>query len=248
MPKTTAAPNAGPPRARERRDPDATRQALLAAGAALFSERGYDAVPIDDVATRAGVNKALISYHFGGKRGLYSAILAAGFQEIAGRLQAAEAESHDAPEALHALLQVFAAFRGEHPEFPGLFMREVLSTGVEPAVVPHLLTIIGVVRRIAARGAREGTLRPVNPLLMHFALVGALVFFSSTEPARLRAAAEGRLPFPMPGFPEFLSYLEELTLRGLAPDTAASRLGRSTRAARPAASRSPSRKSKGARP
>ena len=79
------------PRARVRRDPEATRRSLLAAGAALFSARGYDAVPIDDVAARAGVNKALISYHFGGKRGLYTAILASGFQQIAGRMEAAEA-------------------------------------------------------------------------------------------------------------------------------------------------------------
>ena len=97
-------------------------------------------------------------------------------------------------------------------------MREVLSSGVEPAVVPHLISIIGVVRRIATRGAREGTLRAVDPLLMHFGLVGALVFFSSTEPARRRAAAEQGLPFTMPEFADFLRYLEELTLRGLAPD------------------------------
>ncbi len=231
----------GRPRPRERRDPDATRQALVSAGAALFAERGFDAVPIEDLAERAGVNKALISYHFGGKRGLYTAVLAAGFQQIAQRLEAAEAQAKDAPSALRAVLEVFAAFREEHPELPRLFMREVLSSGVEPGVVPYLLAIIGVMRRIAARGAREGTLRPVNPLLLHFGLFGAVVFYSATEPARRRAVAEGRLPLAMPEVPEFLRYLEQLTLRGLAPER---------RAARRSAGRRPfpaSRKSKGAR-
>jgi AcrR family transcriptional regulator len=246
------APENGAPRARERRDPEATRHSLLAAGAALFSARGYDAVPIDDVAARAGVNKALISYHFGGKRGLYKAILASGFRQIAGQMEAAEAAAADAPAALHALLGVFAAFRALHPEFPGLFMREVLSSGVEPAVVPHLISIIGVVRRIATRGAREGTLRPVDPLLMHFGLMGALVFFSSTEPARRRAAAEQGLPFTMPEFPDFLRYLEELTLRGLAPDSRPAQSTRRGREPQRPARRSPkstrrSLKSKGAR-
>jgi len=213
--------DSGGQRDRERRDPAATRQALLAAGAALFSEYGYDAVPIEDVAARAGVNKALISYHFGGKRGLYAAILGAGFEEVARRLAAAEAQAPDARTALGAVLAVFARFRGEHPEFPRLFLREVLASGVEPAVTPHIVAIVGVVRRIALRGAREGTLRRVNPLLMHFALMGALVFFAATEPARRRAAEEGRLPFRMPDFPDFLRYLEELTLRGLAPQRTA---------------------------
>ncbi len=227
---------------REKRDPVATRQALVAAGAALFSERGYDAVPIDDVAARAGVNKALISYHFGGKRGLYAEILAHGFCDIAARLDAAEARAEDAPSALHALLEVFDLFRREHPEFPGLFMREVLSTGIEPRVVPHVVAIIGVVRRIAARGVREGSFRPVNPLLLHFGLMGALVFFTSTERARRRAAAEHALPFAMPELPEFLGYLEGLTLRGLAPDAPRPRAARPGR--RPS---SPTRKPKGAR-
>ena len=37
-------------RERERRDPEATRQALLRAGAGLFAERGFDGVPIEEVA------------------------------------------------------------------------------------------------------------------------------------------------------------------------------------------------------
>ena len=208
---------AAPGRARERRDPEATRQALVAAGATLFGEKGFDAVSIEDVAARAGVNKALISYHFKGKRGLYAEILAHGFREIASRMVAVEARAVDTAAALHGLLQVFDAYRREHPEFPGLFMREVLSTGIEPRVLPHLATVIGVVRRIAARGVSEGVFRPVNPLLLHFGLVGPLVFFAATEPARRRAVEEHGLPFPMPEMPEFLSYLEKLTLRGLAP-------------------------------
>ncbi|HXY41904.1 MAG TPA: TetR/AcrR family transcriptional regulator [Vicinamibacteria bacterium] len=217
---STATTPEAPSRQRERRDPAATRQALLAAGGALFSEQGYDAVPIEEVAARAGVNKALISYHFGGKRGLYGAILASAFETLAGRLAAAEARARSAVAALHGVIAAFDEFRREHPEFPGLFMREVLSSGVEPLAAPHLVSIIGTVRRIAARGAHEGSFRPVNPLLVHFALIGSLAFFSATERARMQAVVDGLLPFRMPGLPEFLRYVEELTVRGLAPDGA----------------------------
>lgn len=232
-----------PSRLREKRDPGATRQALVAAGASLFGEKGYDGASIEDVAARAGVNKALISYHFRGKRGLYAEILAHGFREIASRMVTVEARAVDTAAAVHGLLQVFDAYRREHPEFPGLFMREVLSTGIEPRVLPHLATIIGVVTRIAARGVSEGVFRPVNPLLLHFGLVAPLVFFAATEPARRRAVAEHGLPFSMPEMSEFLSYLEELTLRGLAPGRRTP-ARRSRRAPRPSRS---SRKPKGAR-
>lgn len=222
------------PRERERRDPLATRQALLRAGAELFSERGFDGVPIDNVALRAGVNKALISYHFGGKRGLYVAIIESAFASMAAKLKALEAEAPSAREALHAFLEAFQQVTRERVGFPTLFLREVLSAGIEPSVLPHLIEIIGVSRRLAARGAREGLFRRVDPLLLHFALVGSLVFFFSTERARQRAVADGLVPFAMPEPADFVRFVEETTLRGLAPP------GRRTR-------RSPSTRRKGAR-
>ena len=218
-----AKPDAAHHREREKRDPEATRQALLRAGAELFSERGFDGVPIEEVADRAGVNKALISYHFRGKRGLYVAILESAFAAMSERLKAMEAVAPGTREALHAYFRAFGQVTRERPGFPTLFLREVLSTGIEPAVLPHLLEIMGVFRRLAERGTREGLFRRVDPLLMHFGLVGSLVFFFATEPARRRAVAQGRIPFPMPDSSAFLGYLEELTLRGLAPENPPSR-------------------------
>ena len=235
MARTATAP--GALRAKEKRDPSATRQALLRAGEELFAERGFDGVPIEDLADRAGVNKALISYHFGGKRGLYAAILRSTFASMAERLRAIEAAAPGAREALHAFLEAFQQVTRESPGFPTLFLREVLSTGIEPAVLPHLLEIIGVSRRLAERGAREGLFRRVDPLLLHFGLVGSLVFFFATEPARRRAAAEGRVPFVVPDPKAFVRYLEELTLRGLAPEVPSRRTPGRTPGRRPLPSR-----------
>jgi TetR/AcrR family transcriptional regulator len=191
----------------------------MAAGSELFSERGFDGVAIEDLAARAGFNKALVSYHFGGKRGLYVAILDSAFASMAERLKAIEAQAGSAREALHGYVRAFEQVTLERPGFPTLFLREVLCSGIEPVVLPHLLEIIGVSRRLAERGAREGLFRRVDPLLMHFGLIGSLVFFFATEPARRKAAAKGGVPFAMPSADAFVRYLEELTLRGLAPET-----------------------------
>jgi AcrR family transcriptional regulator len=203
-------------RAGGKRGPEATRQALLRAGAELFAERGFDGVSTSEVAGRAGVNKALISYHFGGKRGLYVAILESTFASLAERLRAVEAGSSSAHDTLRSFLETFARFTRERPGFPTLFMREVLAAGIDEAVLPHLLEIIGFSRRLAERGAREGVFRRVDPLLFHLTLVGSLIFFFATEPARRRAAAQARVGLVLPDSNAFLHYLEELTLRGLA--------------------------------
>lgn len=56
-------------------DSEASRQALLAAAAPLFEERGFEAVTVRQIGERAQVDPALIVRYFGGKEGLYLAVM-----------------------------------------------------------------------------------------------------------------------------------------------------------------------------
>lgn len=53
-----------------------SRRRLLEAAFEEFAEHGYAGARVASIAARAGVNKQLISYHFGGKRGLYEQLRA----------------------------------------------------------------------------------------------------------------------------------------------------------------------------
>lgn len=52
-----------------------TKEKLLQAASLLFSQRGFDATSVRDICLQAGVNNALINYHFGDKRSLYRAVI-----------------------------------------------------------------------------------------------------------------------------------------------------------------------------
>lgn len=54
---------------------DATREALIGAAIGIFGRDGFAATGTRAVAEAAGVNQALIAYHFGGKAGLYLAAI-----------------------------------------------------------------------------------------------------------------------------------------------------------------------------
>ncbi|ANY08572.1 TetR/AcrR family transcriptional regulator [Pseudonocardia sp. HH130630-07] len=58
------------------RSGEATRQALLAAAADLFTEHGYDRTSVRAIAERAGVNQALLFRHFGSKDALFTRVAA----------------------------------------------------------------------------------------------------------------------------------------------------------------------------
>lgn len=61
---------------------DQTREALLSAALQIFGDVGFDAASNRRIADAAGVNQALIGYHFGSKQGLYLAV----FESIAERM------------------------------------------------------------------------------------------------------------------------------------------------------------------
>ncbi len=51
------------------------RTTLIAAATPLFAERGFNGVSVREIAGVACVNVSMISYYFGGKEGLYAAVL-----------------------------------------------------------------------------------------------------------------------------------------------------------------------------
>jgi AcrR family transcriptional regulator len=56
------------------RNPERSRERLIDAAREEFAANGYAGARVDAIAKRAGLNKQLISHHFGGKRGLYRAV------------------------------------------------------------------------------------------------------------------------------------------------------------------------------
>ncbi|SED45418.1 transcriptional regulator, TetR family [Streptomyces sp. 2131.1] len=62
------------PRGRPRGNPP-IRESVVVAARALFLERGYRATTLRAVAGAAGVDPALISYHFGSKKGLFADVM-----------------------------------------------------------------------------------------------------------------------------------------------------------------------------
>jgi TetR/AcrR family transcriptional regulator len=197
----------------------ATRQALLAAGTELFAERGYEGVPVWAIAKKAGVNKAMISYHFGGKRQLYREIVSATFSEIVARAERLADSTRPAPELLRDFIALVGDVATRHnPHFPPMFLREVLTGGkhLEPGMVEMPARVMAAVQKIIARGVREGALRPVDPVLTHLSMVGSLIFFFATAPFRNRVLADRSPRMKPPDAASYVKHVQDLMAHGLA--------------------------------
>src|SRR4051794_29207662 len=58
-----------------RLDPAQRRDQILDAANALFAERAYDEVSVEDIARAAGVARGLVHHYFGGRKEVYIALL-----------------------------------------------------------------------------------------------------------------------------------------------------------------------------
>jgi AcrR family transcriptional regulator len=111
---------------RRRLTAEERRSAILDAALTAFSQKGYYATSLDDIAGEAGVSKALIYEHFASKQELHADLIARNAREltqrVAGALSGVEIES--TVERLAAGLEAFFAFVEERRDAWRMLFRD----------------------------------------------------------------------------------------------------------------------------
>jgi TetR/AcrR family transcriptional regulator len=101
------------------RDAERSRQQLLDAAVIEFGAHGFNGARVSEIAARAGVNKQLISYYFGGKEGLYRA--------VADRWRASEPTITAEAESLGEVVGAYARTTIAQPDLLRLLVREAVD-------------------------------------------------------------------------------------------------------------------------
>ncbi|MGE0593857.1 MAG: TetR/AcrR family transcriptional regulator [Vicinamibacterales bacterium] len=160
-----------------------TRQAIFLAAAHEFAARGYDAGGVDRIAAEAGVNKAMIYYHFGSKQALYVEVLRDMFRTVGARGRTVAEGTGHAAAKLERWIVAMVEEISARPWFPPIMLRELASGAphLDDETVELMNGVYGAVRRILLQGRREGAFRSVDPLLTHMTLMPALLIYFTRE-------------------------------------------------------------------
>ncbi|HBT4723580.1 TPA: CerR family C-terminal domain-containing protein [Klebsiella variicola subsp. variicola] len=117
-----------------RSDGDATRESILEAAGELIAEKGFAHTTNKEIAQKAGVDLAAINYHFGGRDGLYLAVLTLAHHHYLDGAQLAELAASDMPseEKLGVFLETFLTKLNNPDDWHGrVFARELLAPSVQ---------------------------------------------------------------------------------------------------------------------
>lgn len=120
-----------------------TKHKVMTAAVQLFNAEGYDRTSVRDIAAQAGVNQALISYHFGGKKGLLERLMTSFFEGYIAEIEIvlAKCDEQPAKDTLLELINAALDYQQDNVQLARFVHREVTfdSTLVRELMMSYLM-------------------------------------------------------------------------------------------------------------
>ena len=146
------------------------RQQLIRTGCHLFSNRGYDAVAVQEIVNAVGVTKPTLYHYFGSKLGLFEAILASYLQPFISNLESQCKYQNDLVQSLEKISRHYFEFARIEPGFFRLWMTIRLAP---PQSIAYLAFVKFTIQQqeiikamFMAAAQQHGNLRNRQELLM----------------------------------------------------------------------------------
>ncbi|MBO1625282.1 TetR/AcrR family transcriptional regulator [Bacillus cereus] len=117
-----------------------TKQKVIDAAISLFYTKGYDGTSVRDIAKRANVNVANISYYFAGKKGLLEQLITDFLEGYIGVIERAfeQREYLPAKEVLNQIVRGILRYQFEHRELTRFFYREL---SLDTTLIREVMTV-----------------------------------------------------------------------------------------------------------
>jgi TetR/AcrR family transcriptional regulator len=171
-----------------RRQPEASRGAILQAALVEFAQEGLSGGRMDAIAAAAGVNKALLYYYFRDKEALYTAVLDDFFVRLLGRVTQALDGAGLAGQRLLTYARAHFDCIAESPHYARLFQGELMSAGrgrpshltrvVEQYIRPISVRLVAVLQE----GIESGEFRHVDAIQFAPSMAGMIVHYFVVAP------------------------------------------------------------------
>ena len=122
-----------------------TRERLLTAASRLFAEHGFRGASVRDICNHAGTNPGAVSYHFGGKKQLYRAVLRRATARLADLTpRGREAAEDETPPTMLEVLDRLRASIESNTTASRLLLRDLADGGTVAveSLAPPLRTAV----------------------------------------------------------------------------------------------------------
>ncbi len=168
--------------------PKTARDRILDAAEELFADHGFVATRVDAIAARAHINKRMLYYYFGDKRGLYSAVASANFKRVFDRVYEAAYSGlgkGDPSGTLRRVLQEYFDALERNPRYVRFMAWEAASSFSSlNAVQPHAVDEMrDVMMRLLIEGIEAGVFAcDIDPVRTWPHVTSGIIFYFMWRP------------------------------------------------------------------
>ncbi|HUD89972.1 TetR family transcriptional regulator [Sphingobium sp.] len=159
-----------------------TRANILDVATEEFADKGLSGARIDEIAERTNSSKRMIYYYFGGKDGLYRAVLERAYAAVRAVDANSQRDDMEPDAALRDVVGATFDYHNQHPEFVRLVMNENILRGAHVGEIPGIRernrAVIDYLRGLLVRGVACGLFREgIDPFELHMS-ISALCFYN----------------------------------------------------------------------
>ncbi|MEE8483176.1 MAG: TetR/AcrR family transcriptional regulator [Nitrospinota bacterium] len=167
------------------------KEKILRAAAEEFSDKGFGGARVDEIANRAGVNKATLYYQIGDKAALYAEVLTMVMASLADEMYKNLKRDVPPDEKLKSHIMTEAKTFGSNITFTRIMLREIASGGASlpDEALMQMKRIISCTVSILEEGKKAKVFGHVNPFIVHMMVIGTLLLYTAGEPIRKRISA-----------------------------------------------------------
>ncbi|MDD2853728.1 MAG: TetR family transcriptional regulator [Desulfuromonadaceae bacterium] len=161
------------------------RNNLISAATPLFAAKGLYGVSVRELATAAGVNLSMVSYYFGGKEGLYAAVLTEQFA-ILGKLEDIAQMEIDTLQKFELYVRATVSRYRKNPYLLKFYTSELTNptASFEIIIKPAIKKVVQMLMDTFTYGLSHEKFREgLNPSDTVLALAGMINFYFLLEPA-----------------------------------------------------------------
>jgi len=171
-----------------------TRERLLGVAEKMFAQRGFDGVSIREIVAAADANLGAVTYHFGGKGGLFAAVMARKTEPLVRLGREITAADEPPPEKLRHLLTAYAfSVMHSDPGLKVLFAESLMGGSRLPKETVEAVNERNrMFAHIVQEGVEAGVFRPCDTdcaAWCFFGMLSAFILYQPLMPAARRDGA-----------------------------------------------------------
>jgi len=155
-------------------------QKIFEAALKEFGEFGLAGARVDRIARKAGVNKAMIYYHFGSKEKLYRVIIDRHLKMMEDLVEENIKSFDDPEEVFRQFAQAYTEVFSRAQEFIPILLMEAISGGseIKRALTEHRgFAPVEILKTAIEKGRKQGIFRDLNEKQTIISFVGMNLFY-----------------------------------------------------------------------